>query len=73
MAYEKNKESIIKYMKSEKGKEAHSRAAKKWRDNNKDKIAEYNKQYFSTEAGKAKKREINRRYREKMKQKKSTI
>ena len=67
------KESIKKYMQSEKGKEARLRANKKWQENNPDKVKEYNQKYLNSEKGKDMKREANRRYREKMKQKKSTI
>ena len=66
---EKHNEALKRYFSTEKGKQARYRASKKWANNHKDKVYEYNKKYLSTEQGKAKKREQNRRYREKLKQK----
>ena len=62
-----------RYFKTEKGKEAHRRATKNWELRNPEKAKETKQKYEQSEKGKAMRREANRRYREKMKQKKSTI
>lgn len=49
---------------------SHRESVKRWKEKNHDKQRSYEKKYLKTEAGKAKKAEYNRRYREKMKLKK---
>lgn len=58
-----------RYFKTEKGKESHRRATKKWIENNPEKFKESLANYRQSEKYKERKREQNRRYREKMKQK----
>ena len=49
---------------------SHRESVKRWKEKNYDKQRSYEKKYYKTEAGKAKKAEYNRRYIEKMKLKK---
>lgn len=60
-----------RYFQTEKGREAHNKASRKYYKEHfeeiKDKLYESTKRYYQTEEGRAKKAEQNRRYREKKK------
>lgn len=60
---------IVKLTEEEK-KVRHIAHVRKWEAKNPEKRKEYTKKYYQSEAGRAKKAEQNRRYREKMKLKK---
>ena len=66
-------DKMKRYLQTEKGKEAHRRATRNWELRNPEKAKESKQKYWQSERGKEVKREQNRRYREKMKAKKSTI